>query len=64
MPYKILIAIINVASNYWSIYKYARYFAKRRPKLTEDHKAVGMVLKLEESAQNRDSRCTGLGDEA
>ncbi|GAT26234.1 glycosyl transferase, group 2 family protein [Aspergillus luchuensis] len=61
MPYKIMIAIINVGSNYWSLYKYARYFAKRRPKLTEDHKAVGLVLKLEESAQNRGPGSTGLG---
>lgn len=61
MPYKILIAIINVGSNYWSLYKYARYFAKRRPKLTEDHKAVGLVLKLEESAQSRGPGSTGLG---
>ncbi|OJJ67142.1 hypothetical protein ASPBRDRAFT_136569 [Aspergillus brasiliensis CBS 101740] len=61
MPYKIMIAMINVGSNYWSLYKYARYFAKRRPKLTEDHKAVGLVLKLEESAQNRGPGSTGLG---
>ncbi|KAJ6118341.1 glycosyltransferase like family 2-domain-containing protein [Penicillium samsonianum] len=51
MPYKVLISLMNVASCYWSLYKYARYFAKRHPKLNEDHKAVGMVLKLEEMTQ-------------
>jgi hypothetical protein len=48
MPYKLLMTMTNVASCYWSLVKYARYFARRHPKLTEDHKAVGMVLKLEE----------------
>jgi hypothetical protein len=28
-PYKILLTVINVASCYYSLYKYARYFAKR-----------------------------------
>ncbi|KAF7585611.1 hypothetical protein BBP40_010480 [Aspergillus hancockii] len=59
MPYKIFISFINVASCYWSLFKYARYFAERRPKLTEDHKAVGMVLRLEEMAQQ--NRRGGLG---
>ncbi|KAE8151481.1 glycosyltransferase like family 2-domain-containing protein [Aspergillus avenaceus] len=58
MPYKILISLTNVASCYWSLFKYARYFAKRHPKLTEDHKAVGMVLRLEEMAQGAQD---GLG---
>jgi hypothetical protein len=48
MPFKVLIGFMNIASCYWSIYKYARYFARRHPKLNEDHKAVGMVLRLEE----------------
>ncbi|PYI04384.1 glycosyl transferase [Aspergillus sclerotiicarbonarius CBS 121057] len=61
MPYKIIIAFINVGSNYWSLYKYAKYFAQRRPKLTEDHQAVGLVLKLEESAQSQAAGSTGLG---
>ncbi|PWY67593.1 glycosyl transferase [Aspergillus sclerotioniger CBS 115572] len=61
MPYKIIIAFINVGSNYWSLFKYAKYFARRRPKLTEDHKAVGLVLKLEESAQSQAAGSTGLG---
>ncbi|PYH96930.1 glycosyl transferase [Aspergillus ellipticus CBS 707.79] len=60
-PYKILIAFINVGSNYWSLFKYAKYFAQRHPKLGEDHKAVGLVLKLEESAQDQHARPAGLG---
>ncbi|KAE8313916.1 glycosyltransferase like family 2-domain-containing protein [Aspergillus transmontanensis] len=56
MPYKIFISLTNVASCYWSLFKYARYFAKRHPKLTEDHKAVGMVLRLEEMADSRRRR--------
>jgi hypothetical protein len=47
-PLPLLVSLTNVASCYWSLAKYARYFARRHPKLTEDHKAVGMVLKLEE----------------
>ncbi|KAF5862699.1 hypothetical protein ETB97_011240 [Aspergillus alliaceus] len=60
MPYKILIGLTNVASCYWSLFKYARYFAQRRPKLIEDHKAVGMVLRLEEMTENQRGR-GGLG---
>ncbi|PWY69115.1 glycosyl transferase [Aspergillus heteromorphus CBS 117.55] len=60
-PYKILIAFINVGSNYWSLFKYAKYFAQRHPKLGEDHKAVGLVLKLEESAQDQHAGSSGLG---
>ncbi|KAF7121772.1 hypothetical protein CNMCM5793_009325 [Aspergillus hiratsukae] len=56
MPYKLLMTLTNVASCYWSLVKYARYFARRHPKLTEDHKAVGMVLKLEEMTYSK-----GLG---
>ncbi|KAL5355391.1 glycosyltransferase like family 2-domain-containing protein [Aspergillus floccosus] len=51
MPYKLIIGLMNVVSCYWSIIKYARYFARRHPKLTEDHKAVGMVLRLEEMSK-------------
>ncbi|TKA73615.1 hypothetical protein B0A49_07953 [Cryomyces minteri] len=49
MPYKITLTVINVASCYWSLYKYAKYFAKRHPKIIEDEKAVEVVLRLEES---------------
>lgn len=58
MPYKMLIAVINVISCYWSLIKYAKYFAQRRPKLIEDHKAVGIVLKLEEIRRHQQG---GLG---
>jgi hypothetical protein len=30
------------------LYKYARYFARRHPKIVDDEKAVEMVLRLEE----------------
>lgn len=49
MPYKIILTAINVASCYWSLYKYAKYFAKRHPKIVEDEKAVEVVLRLEET---------------
>ncbi|CAI6333530.1 unnamed protein product [Periconia digitata] len=48
LPYKIVLTFINVASCYWSLYKYARYFAKRHPKVIEDEKAVEVVVRLEE----------------
>jgi hypothetical protein len=32
-----------------SLWKYARYFAKRHPKVTEDEKAVEIVVRLEEN---------------
>ena len=47
-PYKIVLSAINVASCYWSLYKYARYFATRHLKITEDEKAVEIVMRLEE----------------
>jgi hypothetical protein len=61
MPYKLLMTLTNVASCYWSLVKYARYFARRHPKLTEDHKAVGMVLKLEEMTDSLGEMPKGLG---
>jgi hypothetical protein len=48
LPYKIVLTFVNVASCYWSLYKYARYFAKRHPKVIEDEKAVEVVIRLEE----------------
>ncbi|KAL5425310.1 hypothetical protein PMIN04_002653 [Paraphaeosphaeria minitans] len=50
LPYKIVLTGINVASCYWSLYKYARYFASRHPRVVEDEKAVEVVVRLEESA--------------
>lgn len=48
IPYKWALLGINVASCYWSMYKYARYFAKRHLKIVEDEKAMGIVMRLEE----------------
>ncbi|KAL8642740.1 MAG: hypothetical protein Q9226_008474, partial [Calogaya cf. arnoldii] len=50
IPYKIVLTFVNIASCYYSIYKYAKYFAKRHPKVIEDEKAVAVVLRLEEEA--------------
>ncbi|UPX12899.1 uncharacterized protein EKO05_0003432 [Ascochyta rabiei] len=49
LPYKIVLTGVNVASCYWSLYKYARYFAKRHPKVIEDEKAVEVIVRLEET---------------
>jgi len=54
LPYKIILTGINVASCYWSLWKYARYFAKRHPKVTEDEKAVEIVVRLEEDAATKE----------
>lgn len=48
--YKIALTFINVFSCYWSLYKYARYFAKRHPKVIEDQQAIEVVLSLEQDA--------------
>lgn len=48
LPYKMLLTAIDVASCYWSIFKYAHYFARRHLKVTEDAKAVEIVLRLED----------------
>ncbi|KAL8692131.1 MAG: hypothetical protein Q9224_004021 [Gallowayella concinna] len=50
LPYKIVLTFVNIASCYYSIYKYAKYFAKRHPKVIEDENAVAVVLRLEEEA--------------
>ncbi|KAL4799205.1 glycosyltransferase like family 2-domain-containing protein [Aspergillus venezuelensis] len=60
IPYKLVLHIINVAGCFWCMFRYARYFAQQRLKLTEDHKVVGMVLKLEEQMQMRGG-CGGDG---
>ncbi|KAE8397704.1 hypothetical protein BDV37DRAFT_289194 [Aspergillus pseudonomiae] len=54
MPYKLVIGITNVTSCSWLTVKYARYFARRHPRLTEDTKAVRMVLRLEELSEAGD----------
>ncbi|KAI4087528.1 MAG: hypothetical protein LQ344_006723 [Seirophora lacunosa] len=50
VPYKLVLTFVNIASCYYSIYKYAKYFAKRHPKIIEDEKAVAVVLRLEEQS--------------
>ncbi|QKX60961.1 uncharacterized protein TRUGW13939_08107 [Talaromyces rugulosus] len=60
-PYKMVLTFINVASCYWSVYKYARYFAKRHPKVIEDAKAIEVVLRLEEQQKNTTERNNTLG---
>ena len=56
LPYKIILTFVNIASCYYSIYKYATYFAKRHPKVIEDDKAVAVVLRLEEEAYSASER--------
>ncbi|KAK0259608.1 hypothetical protein LTR35_018081 [Friedmanniomyces endolithicus] len=51
-PYKIALTCINIVSCYWALYKYARYFAKKHPKVIEDEKAVEVVFRLEEDNQH------------
>ncbi|KAK9779179.1 hypothetical protein SCAR479_04046 [Seiridium cardinale] len=48
MPYKLILTLVNVASCYWSLYKYAKYFAKRHPKIIEDEKAVEVAMRVDE----------------
>ncbi|KAJ5348200.1 uncharacterized protein N7506_001453 [Penicillium brevicompactum] len=49
--YKIALTVINVFSCYWSLYKYARYFAQRHPKVIEDRGAVEVLLSLEKDSR-------------
>ncbi|KAK5069946.1 hypothetical protein LTR64_007873 [Lithohypha guttulata] len=53
MPFKFVLTFVNVASCWWSLWQYAKYFAKRHPRIIEDEKAVGVVLRIEEDAENR-----------
>ncbi|KAJ9120573.1 hypothetical protein QFC22_002502 [Naganishia vaughanmartiniae] len=46
--YKMVLLGVNIASCYWSIWKYATYFAKRHPMIIEDEKAIDVVLRLED----------------
>ncbi|KAJ9665313.1 hypothetical protein H2201_004605 [Coniosporium apollinis] len=50
MPYKMVLTFVNILSCYWSIFKYAQYFAVRHPKVIEDERAVEVVLKLDDAA--------------
>ncbi|KAF5007927.1 hypothetical protein FDECE_5843 [Fusarium decemcellulare] len=47
MPYKMALTAVNVASCYWSLFKYAKYFAQRHPKVIEDERAVEVVVRLQ-----------------
>ncbi|KAL8650147.1 MAG: hypothetical protein Q9210_003994 [Variospora velana] len=47
-PYKMALTFVNIASCYHSIWKCAKNFAKRHPKVIEDENAVAVVLRLEE----------------
>ncbi|KAJ5628600.1 hypothetical protein N7490_010828 [Penicillium lividum] len=49
--YKLVLTCVNVFSCYWSLFKYARYFAKRHPKIIEDQEAIGVVLSLERDVE-------------
>ena len=51
--YKIALTVVNVFSCYWSLYKYARYFAQRHPKVIEDRDAVEVILSLERESNSR-----------
>lgn len=61
LPYKIVLTLVNVASCYWSLYKYARYFAKRHPKVIEDEKAVEVIVRLEETQTAVGAGAGGFG---
>ncbi|KAH7136787.1 nucleotide-diphospho-sugar transferase [Dactylonectria estremocensis] len=52
IPYKIILTVIHVLSCYWAIFKYARYFANRHPKVVEDENAVEIVLRLEDTTNS------------
>ncbi|KAK5943302.1 hypothetical protein PMZ80_004309 [Knufia obscura] len=51
MPFKFALTFVNVVSCWWSLWQYAKYFSKRHPKIIEDEKAVGVVLKIEEDQE-------------
>ncbi|EXJ81403.1 hypothetical protein A1O3_07694 [Capronia epimyces CBS 606.96] len=44
MPYKFVLRFMNVASIYYSIFKYAQYFSQRHPTIMEDERAVDLVI--------------------
>ncbi|KAH6633644.1 nucleotide-diphospho-sugar transferase [Boeremia exigua] len=61
LPYKLVLTAVNVASCYWSLFKYARYFAQRHPKVIEDEKAVEVIVRLEETQMAAGAGSGGLG---
>ncbi|PHH90864.1 hypothetical protein CDD83_2420 [Cordyceps sp. RAO-2017] len=46
--YKLALLLVNIGSCYWAVFKYAKYFAKRHPKIVEDEKSLEIVLKLQQ----------------
>lgn len=62
--YKAVLTYVNIASCYYSIYKYAKYFAKRHPKVIEDESAVAVVLRLEEESYAELEKGAGLDQRA
>lgn len=56
MPYKLILTLVNVASCYWSLYKYAKYFAKRHPKIIEDARAVEVAMRVGEEDHHNDEK--------
>jgi len=59
--YKFILTFVNVASCYWSIYKYAKYFSNRHPKIVEDAKAIDVVLRMD---TGRRMTVTAIGSRA
>ena len=53
LPYKFILTFVNIASCYYSIFTYAKYFAKRHPKVVEDEEAIAIVLRLEEDGDEQ-----------
>ncbi|KAK9418301.1 putative Glycosyltransferase family 2 protein [Seiridium unicorne] len=49
--YKFVLTFVNILSCYWSIFKYAQYFAIRHPKVIEDEKALAVVLNLDQPVE-------------
>jgi len=64
MPYKAILTLINIASCYWSLYKYATYFAKRHPKIVESEKAIEVVMRLEDEGPSLKAVPGGKGGSA
>lgn len=54
MPYKAVLTLVNVASCYWSIWMYAKYFGKRHPKVIEDEKVVELVMRMRDEIERRE----------
>lgn len=59
MPYKAVLTLVNIASCYWSLYKYATYFAKRHPKIVESEKAIEVVMRLQEDSTTASKDAAG-----